>query len=76
MLRVTFQHQLQYNFHEEVKFVLLTVFKGLMLAPYQYGIFGANTDTRETRYKQENSNIRYISQYSLYNILNVVIKYI
>ncbi len=45
----------------------------LKLGPDRNEIFGAdaNTDIRE----EENSNIQYMGCYSIYNILNLVMKY-
>ncbi len=44
------------------------------IGPNQYGNSGA--DAVNNIKEKENSDIRYVSQYSIYNILNVVIKYV
>ncbi len=44
-----------------------------ILGPEWYGIFGASANTNIMEY--ENFDIRYIGQYSITNVLNVVIKY-
>ncbi len=47
-----------------------------VVGPDQYGIFRAHADTVTDIKEYENSDIQYICLYSIYNILDEVIKYV